>query len=117
MTNFVAIVWLGWVTNIVAPDVRDDSLRRNGYTWLETNIASVVIVIPVDGVGNVTNIVPVSTNVSKFTITQTPENVRVLSKAEADRRGLPPVPSLKISVTPGSSILITTNTLNASGSQ
>lgn len=71
MTNYLAIIWLGWLTNTVSPDVRDDTIRRNGGTWFTTNIASVVIVTPVPGIGSVTNTVPVATNVTRFTITQT----------------------------------------------
>lgn len=88
MTNYLAIVWLAWATNTVSPG--GDGPR--GHTWLATNIVSAVVAVPVPGVGNVTNTVPVQTNITRFTIMQTDASgPHRLPREEADKRGLPPI--------------------------
>lgn len=92
MTNL--ITFLTFVTNIVSP-VGDGP---HGVRWLQTNITSSIIVYPVPGLGVVTSTVPVFTNVVTVygpTWQGQTQSVmfphRVLTQAEADAKGLPPL--------------------------
>lgn len=85
MTNLIAIAWLSWQTNIIHPE--GDGPR--GYRWLQTNVLSAVIVVPVPGAGIVTSTVPVVTNVTTVYNPAIARLPRYLTKEEADAKGLP----------------------------